>query len=76
LCTKRRNRIINNFNEKSEKYLNAKNSLPTNLQPIYKQFVEEYMFHTAKRYGRGYVAYDILADLVKDGWRPTENTKC
>ena len=46
--------------KKSEKYLSAKESLPTNLQPIHKQLVEEYMFHTYKRYGRGYVTYDTL----------------
>ena len=63
------------FNKKSEKYLSARNSLPTNLQLIYKQIVEEYMFHTYKRYGRGYVAYDILADLVRDGWRPSQKAE-
>jgi len=66
---------MNNFNEKSEKYLSAKNSLSTNLQPIHKQIVEEYMFHTYKRYGRGYVAYDVLADLVRDGWRPSQKAE-
>jgi hypothetical protein len=31
---------------------------------------EEYAFLTHTRYGRGYVAYDVLADLVLAGWRP------
>jgi len=57
-------------NKNSPKYLSAKNSLPANLQPIYVQLVDEYSFHTAKHYGKGYVAYQILADLVKDGWKP------
>jgi hypothetical protein len=64
-----------NFNPKSQKYLSAKESLPKNLHAIYDQLVKEYMFHTAKRYGRGYVAYDVLADLVRDGWRPHEEAK-
>ena len=66
------------FNNKSEKYFSAKESLPKNLHSIYDQLVEEYIFHTEKHYGRGYVAYNVLADLVKDGWRPpekAENTK-
>jgi hypothetical protein len=63
------------FNKKGEKYLSAKESLPKNLHPIYDQFIEEYVFHTKKRYGRGYVAYSVLADLVKDGWRPPEKAE-
>lgn len=64
-----------NFNPKSQKYLSAKESLPKNLHAIYDQLVEEYIFHTEKHYGRGYVAYTVLADLVKDGWRPHEEVK-
>jgi hypothetical protein len=60
---------------KSEKYLSAKESLAANLHPIYDLMVEEYLFHTKKRYGKGYVAYSILADLVRDGWRPSEKTE-
>jgi len=63
------------FNRKGEKYLSAKESLPKNFHSIYDQLVEEYIFHTEKRYGRGYVAYNILADLVKDGWRPPEKAE-
>jgi len=33
------------------------------------------MYHTEKRYGRGYVAYTVLADLVRDGWRPPEKVE-
>ncbi len=60
---------------KSEKYLSAKESLSVKLHPIYDQLVEEYIFHTEKRYGKGYVAYNILADLVRDGWRPHEKAE-
>tara|TARA_B100002003_G_C13639675_1_gene326445 strand:- start:4 stop:213 length:210 start_codon:yes stop_codon:yes gene_type:complete len=62
-------------NKKSEQYLSAKETLPKNLHPIYDQLVEEHMFYTEKRYGRGYVAYHVLADLVRDGWRPPERAE-
>lgn len=61
--------------KKSEKYLSARESLHKNLHPIYDQLVDEYLFHTNKRYGRGYVAYTVLADLVRDGWRPPEKSE-
>jgi hypothetical protein len=45
------------------------------LQPIYDLLVEEYAFFTFERYGSGYVAYSVLADLVEAGWRrETKNT--
>ena len=56
--------------KKSEKYLSAKESLPKNLHLIFDQLVEEYKFHTIKHYGKGYVAHIVLADLVRDGWKP------
>jgi hypothetical protein len=34
--------------------------------------VEEYKFHALKRYGRAWVAYDVIADLVRAGWRSIE----
>ena len=42
---------------------------------IAQYYIDEYVFHTKKRYGRGYVAYSVLADLVKDGWRPPEKAE-
>ncbi len=67
--------MVINFNPKSQKYISAKNTLPKNLQPIFEQLVDEYIFYTNKHYGGGYVAYKVLADLVKDGWRPPERDK-
>ena len=58
--------------EKSEKYKAAKESLPVELQEVYRQLVAEYSFQTTVKYGRGYVAYEVLAELVRSGWRPTE----
>jgi len=63
------------LNKKSEKYLSAKESLPKNLQPIYDQLVEEYTFHTMNLYGKVFVAYNILSNLVRDGWRPSGKAK-
>lgn len=56
--------------EKSDKYQEARESLPDLLKPVFKQLVEEYAYHTHVKYGRGYVAYAVLAELVCDGWRP------
>jgi hypothetical protein len=67
--------MVTNINTNSPKYISAKNSLPKSLQPIYDQLVDEYAFHTTKHYGRGYVAYQVLANLVKDGWSPHEIIK-
>jgi hypothetical protein len=54
------------------KYLQALASLPEELRPIYKALVEEYKFHALKRYGKAWVAYDVIADLVRSGWRSIE----
>lgn len=60
--------------EQSEKYLKARASLPEELRPIFRQLVEEYAFQTQVKYGRGYVAYEILAELVRTGWTPPPGT--
>ena len=52
------------------KYLESLASLPEELRPIYKELVEEYKFHALARYGRAWVAYDVIADIIKAGWRP------
>jgi len=46
-------------------------SLPLDLQPIYLQLVAEYRFHCIEKYGIPFVSYQVLADLIVDGWRPT-----
>jgi len=57
-------------NKTSEKFKNARADLPENVRPIYDELVAQYAFHTARLFGRGYVAYEVLASLVRDGWRP------
>ena len=54
---------------KGPKYLKALSSLPEELRPIYKEMVEEYKFHALSHYGKAWVAYNVIADLVKSGWR-------
>ncbi len=63
-----------NFNEKSEKYLKAREKLPEELWDTYKQMVDEYSYHAHLMYGRNWVAYDVIAELVKSGWHPSEKT--
>ena len=53
----------------SPKSQEAENRLPEELRPIYRKLVEQYAFLTKVRYGRGYVAYEVIADLVLAGWR-------
>ncbi len=60
--------------EKSEKYQRAFESLPEQLRPIFRQMVEEYIFLTHVKYGKGYVAYEVLAEMVRSGWTPPPGT--
>lgn len=58
-------------NPRTEKHEQARNSLPDELKPVFDELVEDYKFATITRYGQGYVAYLVLADLVRIGWRHT-----
>jgi hypothetical protein len=55
----------------SEKSQAVERSLPTELRPVYRRMVQEYEFFTHVRYGRGYVAYEVLGQMVLSGWRPS-----
>jgi len=63
--------ITMSVNQKSPKLIAARDSLDKKDQIIFLQLVEEYAFFSLKNYGRGWVAYDVLADLVRSGWRPS-----
>lgn len=52
----------------SEKSKAAEAALPAELRAQYRSLVEDYHFATFKRYGRGYIAYEVLADLIRAGW--------
>jgi len=47
----------------------ARNTVPGELQPVYEQLVADYSWQTVKHFGKGYVAYEVLAVLVRAGWR-------
>jgi len=53
----------------SEKQLEARNSLPDELKPIFDEFVSDYIYAATLRYGKPYVSYIVLADMVRSGWR-------
>lgn len=57
--------------KRTEKHEYARNTLPDELKAVFDELVEDYKFATAVRYGQGYVAYIVLADLVRVGWRHT-----
>lgn len=56
----------------SAKYQESLKALPEDLRSMYEALVADYSWATATRYGRGYVAYEALADLVRAGWRKGE----
>jgi len=55
----------------SQKLKEAEETLPEELKPVFRRFVDEYEYLTSVHYGRGYVAYKVLADLDLAGWRPS-----
>lgn len=59
----------------SEKYIEGKNSLSDDLKPIYEEFVADYRYAATLRHGKPYVSYIVLADMIKAGWRPTQEPK-
>ena len=56
---------------KSEKYMIALNSLPTELHGIFDEFVEHYKYAATRHHGSPFVSYITLAEMVKLGWRCT-----
>ena len=55
----------------SPKFQEAEAPLPEDLKPLFRRMVEEYEYLTQIHYGRGYVAYKVLADMILAGWRPS-----
>lgn len=54
---------------RSEKHEEARNTLPEELRPLFDDLVEDYRFAVHLRYGKRFVSYIVLADLIKAGWR-------
>ena len=59
----------------SPKFREARESLPPELQSVYDEMVRDYSWCTTKSFGRGYVAYAVLAEMVRMGWRPTHEAR-
>ena len=55
--------------KRSNKHEAARKTLPDELKPLFDALVDDYKFATVQRYGQGYVAYAVLADLIRVGWR-------
>ena len=53
----------------SEKQIEARDSLPEELKPIFDDFVSDYKYAATMRHGRPYISYIVLADIVRAGWR-------
>ncbi len=62
---------MNETSSNSPKSQAAESRLPEELRPAYRWLVDEYAYLTKLRYGRGYIAYEVIADLVLAGWRPS-----
>ena len=61
--------------KRSEKYFEARKSVPEELWPILDQLVEAYAFYALERHGGAYVSYGVIADLINAGWRPAQAAK-
>ena len=58
--------------EGSTKYRETRDSLPEHLRSTFKRLVQEYAYHATVIYGKQWVSYQVLAELVREGWRPTD----
>jgi len=52
----------------SEKQIEARDSLPDELKPIFDEFVADYKYAATMRHGRPYISYIVLADMIRAGW--------
>lgn len=59
----------------SEKQIEARNSLPEELKPVFDDFVADYKYVATMRHGRPYISYIVLADMVRAGWRLSAEPK-
>ena len=55
--------------DRSEKHTLARDRLPSQLQEVFDAFVDDYRFSSVGHYGRPFVSYEVLADMVLAGWR-------
>jgi hypothetical protein len=61
--------------KRAEKEQQARDLLPDELKPIFDDFVNDYKFFATKHYGRPYVSYLVLAEMVRAGWRRSRTNR-
>ena len=59
--------------KKSEKWEQARDTLPEELKPVFDNLVLHYKALALKHHKGAWVSYVVLADLVREVWRPTES---
>ena len=59
-------------NKKSDKETGARETLTEELKPVFDDFVDDYKYCATLRYGRPYISYIVLADMVRAGWRKVD----
>lgn len=57
--------------QRSQKEEEARNTLADELKPVFDDFVADYIYIATARYGKPYISYIVLADMVRAGWRRT-----
>jgi hypothetical protein len=60
---------------KNPKFVAARESLPEELRTIYDQMVASYAYYSLIHHRQEFVSYKIIADLVREGWRPALDKK-
>ena len=61
--------------KRTEKHEKVRNSLPSELVPVFDDLVADYRFAAVKAHGSPFVSYAVLAELVLAGWRLTAESK-
>ncbi len=57
--------------ELSEKHREVKGMPPEEPKETFDEMVSDYRYAATLRHGKPYVSYNVLADMVKAGWRCT-----
>jgi len=56
---------------RSKKHEAGRRRVSQDLLAVFDELVDDYRFAGVKHYGQPFVSYEILADLVMMGWRPS-----
>jgi len=49
----------------------VRQSLPEELRPVFDELEADYRFAAMKHHGKSFVSYKCLAELLRNGWRPS-----